>query len=227
MKKTHQGCDLNSCFLCRGCLKDWLGALESHRESWVYKKGESVFEEGQPVRGIYFIYKGRVKVHKNWGDSKPWILHFAREGDMIGYRGLGPERIYPISATTLTEAHLCFIDTSFFESTLQVNHALTYSLMEFYASQLQAAEKRMANLVHMEVKGRVAETLLMLNAEFGQSGGGVINITLTKQDLASYAGTTYETFSRMLNELVKDQIVQVSGKTIEILSVPKLEKLLH
>lgn len=227
MKETRNGCDLKSCFLCKGCLKEWLPALESHRQNFLYKKGESIFQEDQSVSGIYFLYKGRVKVHKKWGDSKQWILHFAKEGDIIGYRGMGNEKIYPVSATALSEAHLCYFDSAFFETTLRINHDLTYTLMEFYAGQLQAAEKRMGNLAHTEVKGRVAETLLMLKRDFGQKTGGLINISLTKQDLASYSGTTYETFSRMLSELEKEKMVRISGKTIEILSESHLIKLME
>lgn len=223
MKKEGKACDLQSCFLCRGCLKDWLPALESNRKTLFFKKGASLFQEGEPSRGIFFLYKGIVKVHRNLGSSKPWILHFAKEGDMVGYRGLGAGRIYPVSATALTQAQVCYFESPFFETTLRVNNELTYSLMEFYASQLQAAEKRMASLVYKDVKGRVAETLLMLQNDFGGKNNGVINITLTKQDLASYAGTTYETFSRMLGEMAKEKIVRISGKSIEILKKSRLD----
>jgi CRP-like cAMP-binding protein len=226
MKNASNSCDLNSCFLCRNCLKEWLPAIETHKQNLLFKKGEIIFEEGNPVKGIYFLYKGKGKVHKRWGSEKQLILHFAKEGDIIGYRGLGNEKVYPVSASALEEVILCFIDIPFFEATLQVNHKLTYTLMQFYANELQYAEKRMGNLAHMEVKGRVAETLLMLKREFGQNLEGFINITLTKQDLASYAGTTYETFFRMINELEKEKIVRFSGKDIAILKEPKLQELI-
>jgi CRP-like cAMP-binding protein len=226
MKNASNSCDLKSCFLCRNCLKEWLPAIETHKQNLLFKKGEIIFEEGNPVKGIYFLYKGKVKVHKRWGSEKQLILHFAKEGDIIGYRGLGNEKVYPVSASALEEVILCFIDIPFFEATLQVNHKLTYTLMQFYANELQYAEKRMGNLAHMEVKGRVAETLLMLKREFGQNSEGFINITLTKQDLASYAGTTYETFFRMINELEKEKIVRFSGKDIAILKEPKLQELI-
>ena len=97
--------------------------------------------------------------------------------------------------------------------------------MQFYANELQTAERRIGNLVHFDVKSRVAETLLMLKKDFSENGEGYINITLTKQDLASYAGTTYETFFRMITELEKEKIVRLSGKDIAILKEKRLEKL--
>ncbi|HSN07639.1 MAG TPA: Crp/Fnr family transcriptional regulator [Hanamia sp.] len=225
MKKVKEGCDLKSCFLCNNCLNDWLPAIDTHKQNFAYKKGEVIFEEGSEVKGIYFLYKGKVKVYRKWGLQKQLILHFAKEGDIIGYRGLGNENVYPVSAAALEDSVLCFLDTSFFESTLRVNHEFTYKLMQFYANELQHAEKRMRNLAHMDVKGRVAETLLMLKKDFGENKNGFLNITLTKQDLASFTGTTYETFFRIINELSKQKLVRMSGKDITISNPSKLEKL--
>lgn len=225
MKKSNKGCDLKSCFLCTGCMPEWLPALEKHRQNFIYKKGETIFSEGDSVKGIFFLYKGKVKVHTQWGSGKQLILRFAKEGDIIGYRGLGNEKVYPVSASALEEVNVCFIDNAFFETTLHVNHSLTYRFMQFYANELQNAEKRMGNLVHKEVKVRVAETLLMLKKHFGERPDGFIDIALTKQDLASYAGTTYETYSRVINELVKKKAVRQTGKYIAIRNEALLRKL--
>ncbi|MGN6247314.1 MAG: Crp/Fnr family transcriptional regulator [Ginsengibacter sp.] len=225
MNRSDINCDLHSCFLCKTCLKEWLPALEKHRKNLLFRKGEKIFSEGENVKGIFFLYRGKVKIHKQWGSGKQLILHFAKEGDIFGFRGLGNEKVYPVSATALEEVVVCFVTTSFFESTLKVNHELTYKLMKFYAGELQDAEKRMGSLFHSEVKGRVAESLLLLKDQFGENAEGFINISLTKQDLASYAGTTYETYSRMISELEKQKIIKQSGKYIGILKEAKLQKL--
>lgn len=225
MTKNSKACDLQSCFLCTRCLPEWRAAIGNQKENRKIKKGAPVFREDEPVAGIFFIYSGNVKIHKRWGSEKELIVRFAKGGDIIGYRGLGNEMMYPVSATALEDVVVCFIDLHFFETTLQVNHQLTYDLMQLYAGELQEAERRMRNLVHMEVKGRIAETLLMLKKTFGVNKQGFINITLTKQDMASYAGTTYETFSRVTNELVNDKTIKVSGKNVAIVKEKKLEEM--
>lgn len=225
MKKTDNACDLASCFLCKNSLKGWLPAIDTTKKNLHFKKGKLIFEEGENVLGIYFLYAGKVKVHKQWGKEKQLILHFAKQGDIIGYRGLGNERIYPVSATALEDVTVCFIELSFFETILETNHQLTYALMKFYANALQEAEKRMRNLAHMEVKGRIAETLLVLKNRFGQNEHGFINITLTRQDMASFSGTTYETFFRVITELKRKKIIKLSEKKIAILNEEKLIRL--
>ena len=73
-----------------------------------------------------------MKIHQQWGSGKELIIRFANDGDMLGYRGLGKEKIYPITATALEDSSLLFIDIAFFESTLRINPRLTYALMDFY-----------------------------------------------------------------------------------------------
>ena len=144
---------------------------------------------------------------------------------MIGFRGLGTDRTYPVSATALSDVTVCFVSLAFFEATLRVNHQLTYTLMEFYANELLAAEKRMRDLAHMDVKGRVAAMLLMLKDTFGTDENGAINIPLSRQDMASYVGTAYETFFRVLSEMAHEKTVRLEGKAIIIANQAALQSI--
>lgn len=224
MKQNKKNCDLQSCVLCKQSLKDWLPAIDINRKSYHLKKGELLFEEGKEVKGMYFITRGLVKVHKKWGADKELILRIAKDGDIVGHRGLGSDTIYPVSGTVLEPTDVCFIDLDFFNSTLKVNQDFLYQLMMFFASELKESEKRMRNLAHMPVKGRIANALLFLNQKFGAGSDGFINITLSRQDLASYTGTTYETLFRMMNELAEEKLIKIDGKQICILKEEQLLK---
>ena len=224
MKRSKHECDLTSCFFCKLCLKEWLPAIDANRQTFNVRKGETLFEEGDTVTGVYFVYAGNVKVHKKWGD-KELIVRFANQGAIVGHRGLGNDSVYPVSATAIEPATVCFIDLPFFLTTLRVNHEFTYQLMMFFAEELQVSERKMRNLAHMSVKGRVAQSLLTLKERFGVTSEGFIDIVLSRQDLASFAGTTYETVFRIMNELTNDNIIGVAGKNIAITDPEKLIRL--
>lgn len=224
MKRSKHECDLTSCFFCKLCLKEWLPAIDANRQTFNVRKGETLFEEGDTVTGVYFVYAGKVKVHKKWGD-KELIVRFANQGAIVGHRGLGNDSVYPVSATAIEPATVCFIDLPFFLTTLRVNHEFTYQLMMFFAEELQVSERKMRNLAHMSVKGRVAQSLLTLKERFGVTSEGFIDIVLSRQDLASFAGTTYETVFRIMNELTNDNIIGVAGKNIAITDPEKLIRL--
>ncbi len=223
---SNHECDLKSCLLCRLCLKDWLPAVAAHKKNIFVKKGKDIFKEGDPVKGIYFIYSGNVKVHKKWGEEKDLIIRFAKAGEILGHTGLGDDTHYPVSATALEPVTVCFISMDFFESTLQVNNTLTYKLMRFIANELQESEKRVRNLVHMPVKGRIAQAFITLKGQFGVNKDGFIDIELTRQDLSSFAGASYETLFKVINELTEEKLISVSGKNIRLTNEDALKKLI-
>lgn len=197
-------------------MKEWLPAIDANRKTMQVKKGETFFREGESVTGMFFVYSGTIKVHKKWGD-KELIVRFAKNGNIVGHRGLGEELVYPVSATAIEDSLVCFIDMEFFTASLKVNPGFLYELMMFFAEELKISERKMRNMAHMPVKGRIANALLLLKDKFGVTDSGMIDITLTRQDLASYAGTTYETVFRVLNELIEGSVIKTSDKDITIL----------
>lgn len=225
MKKSQNICDNKSCFLCKNSLKEWLPAVAAHKTNFKVKKGEVIFKEGDPVTGIYFVNSGKVKVYKKWDKDKELIVRFAKEGSLFGHRGLGKGGNYPISASALEPTVVCYVDIAFFEASLKVNPDFTYELLMFLTEELKQSERKMRNLAHMPVKGRVAEALISLQNQFGTTADGFINIDLSRQDLASYAGATYETVFRMMNELVSEKLISLSGKSIRLVNRDELLKL--
>jgi len=222
MKKAKQACDLKSCIFCRLCLPEWLPAIDINRKTIVFKKGEIIFSEGDEVTGMYFVFDGLVKVHKKWGDDKELILRFATTGDIFGHRGLGNSKIYPMSATALEPVTACFIDLDFFKASLKVNHAYALQLMMFFADELMESEKNMRNLAHMNVKGRVANAIIKLYKKFGADDFGKINVQLSRQDIASFAGTTYETVFRVMSDFAEAELITTEGRSIVIKNVSGL-----
>jgi len=218
MKKSKKVCNLDTCSLCRFCMSQWLPAVAANRENYVFEKNELLFKEGDPVQGIYYVHSGTVKVHKHWGEDKELIVRFAGKGDIVGHRGLGTELVFPVSATALETSVICFLPIDFFKAGLAVNQDYLYRLTMFFADELKESEKKMRDLAHMSVKGRIWNALIFLEQKFGLDDDGFIKIILSRQDLASFTGTTYETVFRVLQDFVNDKHVGLSGKKIKIFS---------
>ncbi len=45
------------------------------------------------MTGIWFINRGKFKVHKQWGEDKELIVRLARDGDIVGHRGMGSDNV--------------------------------------------------------------------------------------------------------------------------------------
>ncbi len=222
MKKCGNVCDLASCFLCQRCLPEWLPAIAVQKKNYEVKRGGQLFKEGDEVKGIYFVYKGSFKVHKRWDQEKELIIRFARSGDIIGHMGLGKNPIYPVSSTALEPSLVCYLDMHFFEASLKVNTRLTYELMRFFANELQDSQRSMRDLAHMSVKARIAQAFIFLKQQFGLDESGFIKVELSRQDISSFAGTTYETLFKVLNEFSKQEILRLTGRRIKVIDETKL-----
>jgi CRP/FNR family transcriptional regulator len=218
----NNACDPEICFLCKYCLKEWIPSIEQFKTTFHLKKGEQLFTEGDEVKGIYFLKKGKLKVHKLWSGGRQMVIRFAKEGDVIGHRGLGSDTVYPVTATALEDITACFVERSFFLRSIQLNPDFALQLMIFYADELQDAEKRIRDLALMDVRGRIADTFLMLKKKFGVDDEGYIDVTLTRQDVASFAGTIYETFFKIATEFAEQKVIHYSGKRLKILKPSKL-----
>jgi CRP/FNR family transcriptional regulator len=217
-------CDLATCFLCRHCMPEWKEVTATHKKTLLIKKGKTLFTEGEEVKGIFFLYSGVVKIHGPWTDGREMIIRFARGGEIAGHRGL-VDTVYPISATALEDTTACFVGNDFLELSMKANPSLTYTLMHFYAAELQKAEKRLRDITHMEVKGRIAGALLDILQTFGIDENQFLALKLTRQDIAAYAGTTYETVFKFFAELTTAGVITTSGKDIRIHQPEKLTQL--
>lgn len=225
MKTLKQSCGQDRCLICKLCLKEWLPAVATNHQNFEFKKGELLFQEGELMTGIYFIYEGTVKIHKHWGDDKELIVRFAREGQVVGHRGLGKDNRFPVSATALEKTIVCYMSNEFFYATLKTNHELLFDLMLFFATELKESERNMRDLAHMPVKGRLAQALLTLKEKFQDKFHETLNEKISRQDLASYIGTTYETLFRIMNELRDEGILDLSDKQVRIVDEAKLRLL--
>lgn len=211
-------------FLYERCMREWWPALDAQKKILTCRKGEIIFQEGDPVSGVYFMIDGVVKVHKHWLADKELIIRFASRQDILGHRGLSSHStVYPISATALSKVKLCFLDLSFFYATLKVNPRFSFDFLMFFADELQLSEQRMRNLAHMSVKNRVAKTLLAIEKKFGINDEGFFNFQISRQDIASYTGAAYETVYKILAEFSQSGLIKTEGKDICILNRKDLE----
>jgi CRP/FNR family transcriptional regulator len=215
-------CDISSCFLCKHCQPEWRHIISLQKQTYTFRKGETLFAEGSPVEGLFFILSGAVKMHKHWNGEKELIIRFANGGDIVGLRGLGSPLAYPITATALEPTKACFITTELLEASFKTNPALTYEVLHFYATELQRTEQRMSDLAHMDVKGRIAGALLAVQRSFGTGGDGFLNLAISRQDIASYAGTIYETVFKVFTEWRNTGVITTEGKRIRILKEDNL-----
>ena len=108
-------------------------------------------------------------------------------------------------------------------SSMRINSDLSFQILQLYATELQVAEQRMSDLAHKHVKNRIADTLLLLSNMFGTDANGFLDITISRQDIASFAGTTYETVFKIFTEWISLNYIKTEGKRMKILNMETIQ----
>jgi CRP/FNR family transcriptional regulator len=197
--------------------------IDEEKECVNYKKGQSIFTEGNKPHGLYCVNKGKIKLVKMGEDGKEQILRLIKPGDLMGYRALLTGDRYNATAIALEDCGICFVPKHMFVNILQKDSNLTMEMMRILGEDLKKAEEHITHMAQKPVRERMAEALLFIKETYGfEPDNQTINVTLTREEMANLVGTATETAIRLLSEFKHDGIVELVGKKIKILNHPKL-----
>lgn len=204
------------------CSKEWQEFINFHSEIRSFKKNETIFNFGDEVEGLYIVNAGRIKIVKQTQASTR-LIRLAAEDDVLGHRGFGEPWKYSISAIALEDTDLMFIPNIIFDQAVKANPEFAYFMIMFFAEELRCSESLAFQSI---VKNLVASAINKNYIAFGlEENSTKLSYSLSRKDLASMAGTTYESVVRSLAELQKEGIIKLDGKAIHILSLEKLQAL--
>jgi CRP/FNR family transcriptional regulator len=158
-------------------------------------------------------------------DGKPQIIHILRDGDVLGYRSILGNEMYPVSAETLVESDICFIPKADFMKVIQKDHELSGALMKAMSNELTHMVDTMTYIAQRPVRERLAYMLLLLNDVFKEEEGKPTKITLSRDDMANMVGTATETLIRLLHDYKNEGIIATEGRVIVVLDCEKLRRL--
>lgn len=183
-----------------------------------------LFHEGTRPMGIFCINKGKVKVFRLGGDGKEQIINILKGGDILGYKAMLSDELYPVSAETLEDSNICFIPKTNFLTILEDSPDLYQRLLKKVCHEMGVMTEHMTNLAQKSVRERLALTLVMLNDTYGVDAmdNGKVIINLTREDLANIVGTATETLIRLLHDFKEEKLVATEGRRIKILEPKQL-----
>jgi CRP/FNR family transcriptional regulator len=189
----------------------------------VYKKGQVVFHEGGHPFGVYCVNKGKIKLSIVGDEGKEQIVRLVRDGDVLGYRSMLVNERYNATATVLEDSQICFIPREVFMKVLKSDSTLSFEVMKLLSNQLREAEVKLTHLAQKPVRERLAETLIFLKETYGfEPDSTQLAVQLTREEIANLVGTATETAIRLLSELNKESIIELSGKKIAIKNMREL-----
>ncbi len=209
--------------LFNGLPKEDLEELALIAADQKHPKGRALFHEGAEASGFFGIVSGRVKIYKLSLEGKEQILHIFGEGEFFGEVPVFAGGRFPAHAETLEPSRLLFFPKEAFKALVARKPSLAMNMLAILSRRLRTFVHLVEDLSLKEVPGRLAAYLLYLSDH--NASAPVLELDITKGQLASLLGTIPETLSRILGRLSQQEFIRVDGRRIEILNRDALESL--
>ncbi len=189
----------------------------------VFRKGETIFSEGEEGNGFYVVITGRVKIFKLSAEGKEQILHFFGPGEPFGEVPVFAGQHFPANAAAMEQSRVFFFPRRSFVGLIKKNPSLALNMLAILSKRLRRFAALVDDLSLKEVPGRLAAYLLYLSDQ--HKGAKDLELTITKAQLASLLGTIPETLSRILAKLGSQGLIETDGRRIRILEKETLQDL--
>lgn len=191
-----------------------------------YAKNQVIHNDGDVSQYVWMLLKGKVRIYKEGIGQRPQIIRLLKPDDIFGYRACTVNEPYNSSASALEACTVYRLKREFFNELIRENGAFCYQVMLMMAKDLAISEIQTVNLTQKHIRGRLAESLLLLLKNYGfEEDGQTLAMLLPREDLANMSNMTTSNAIRTLSQFAQEGIVGIDGKHVKIINEKALEKI--
>lgn len=195
---------------------------QTTREYRVHKN-EILFQKGESPQGMHLVVMGQVKlaIPSSTGGEK--VMHIANPGQSFGEAVTFLDKPYPLSAQATQDSIVLLIDKQSLLEAIDDNPRLARKMLASLSVRLH---ELMADVENCALRTSLQKVAGYLLQECPQPSANQCAVELgsSKQTLATHLNLAPETLSRILGQLSKNGIIEVHGRTIEVLDHPRLRE---
>lgn len=182
------------------------------------RRGEVLFRQGSPARYFYALREGRLKLTRLTTDGQLALLRVVGPGEAVGGIAALGDRIYPVSAEAMADCRVLAWSGKAMDRLLRAHPQLAINLIDLLAERLHEMQARYQELATSQVEQRLARLLLRLVQQLGRrtKDGVLIDMRLTRQELAEMSGTTLFTASRLLSRWQEAGVIRTERQRVLI-----------
>jgi CRP-like cAMP-binding protein len=200
--------------------------FEKHKQCTSYKKGDIIYKEGDMPGGIICLCSGKVKIFKEGVGGRDQIIRMEKPVNFIGFRALFANEHYIASAVAIEDCSLCYLEKPVLEKLIKSNGIFALKIIYILAKELGFSNERTVSLTQKHIRGRLAESLLVLINTFGfDDDGKTIKIYLSREDLANLSNMTTSNAIRTLSIFASEGLIIIDGRRIIVEKLEELKKI--
>ena len=183
--------------------EDPVEAIRQAGQSVSIGRDETLFCEGDPAGAVYVVLSGTLRSSKMLPDGRRQIIGFHEAGDLIGLT-LADDYLY--SAEGVTAVRLRRLSHLQLEALIERQPRLRNRLFSLAAHELAAAQRQMLLLGRKTARERLCSFLI----ERLRGDGPIVELPMSRTDIADYLGLTIETVSSTLSQLRAEGLIHMA-----------------
>lgn len=203
-------------------LRSLMAGLTEHR----LQRGEVLFRRGDPVTGFYVVAYGQMKLGMTNSQGVEKVLEIIQQGQSLGEAVMFLRKPYPVTAEALQDSLLLRVEQSAVDRLLASDPQFARRMLAGLSVRLHALVRDVETYSERSSTQRVIGYLLQQceQALAGEDDTHAVDLSTSKQVIASRLSLTPETLSRSFQELARAGLIEVQGRTIHIQSVRRLRE---
>ena len=207
--------------------EDQLAEIDSSFSAHHAKNGEIIYQQGEAAVYLRILVFGSLRLMHHTGEGKDILIDLLKPGEYFGTLPVLGDDTYQETAYAHTDCCILAINQKKMNQLLHAHPSAAVKMIEVTASKLKAARSTIRNLNNSSVEQRVAAILLMLVEKFGEQKHGqtLIQIPLSRKNIADMAGTATETISRIMSTFQQNGWIESGRQWVAVTDTAFLKKI--
>jgi CRP-like cAMP-binding protein len=179
-------------------------------------RGARLFRQGAPAQLFYVLRQGRVKLTQLTADGQLVLIRLVVHGEAFGGVAALGQRTYPVSAEAAEDSVALSWTGRTMDRLLRAHPQLAINFIELLTERLHDMQARYEELATEQVEQRLARMLLRLVQRAGRrvEGGVLVDVRLSRQELAEMTGTSLFTVSRILTRWQQAGVIETRRQRV-------------
>ncbi|WP_294955026.1 Crp/Fnr family transcriptional regulator [Sulfurovum sp.] len=199
-----------------------VGEISRHTKRILFKKGETLFTQGELMHYFYIVLRGKIKSYQlNLKNAKEQTIFIFREGDMFDTIVLLDGKEHDIMYEALEESEVLQMPIEFVRELISTNKEFNSKFFPYLAQQMRQMEELATDLSLYSTSERLIK-LLLQNLDPNNIMKYNLIQGLSHTEIAKLIGTVRHVVERHLKALKEDGVIEVKNKKLQILDARKL-----
>ena len=197
--------------------------IQSSKTQVIFRKGENLTKQGTFASYVLFTVTGFIKQFIEGEGNKGYNLRIVRPGEFLGLSSVFGRNTFDYSAVAITDAQAFLIEKDAIQRLISNDSKFAFSIIKRYCEQNSMLYDTVHKLVYKQMNGRLADALLYLSPEV-LSGESIFS-SLSRKDIAEFAGISTESTVKLLKAFEKDGHIKLREKDIILLNRDSLKEI--